>query len=369
MEVPMRTMRRAVLGGALALAALGAVAGPAAAAGKNAVYTESNSASGNRILVFDRAGNGSLRPAESVPTGELGTGSGLGSQGALALTRGGQSLYAVNAGSDTISSFAVGPHGLRFTGTAPSGGDQPISLTTRRGLLYALNAGNGTISGFRIAHDGSLNALPGSTAPIAGSGPAEVAFSTGGNVLAVTDKNTNTIDTFTVGSNGLPGPVLSQPSEGQTPFGFEFDKRGHLIVSEAFGGAPGASAVSSYSVASDGALSTISASIPDGQAAACWISVTKNGRFAYTTNTGSGSISSYSVGYDGSLGLLEQNAAATGAGSSPADMAQSEGGRALFALAPGIGSIGAFRVAGNGGLSPVDQVGGVPASASGLVAR
>lgn len=365
----MRTMRRAVLASALALASLAAVAGPAAAAGRSAVYTESNSASGNRVLAFDRAGNGSLRPDGSFSTGGVGTGSGLGSQGALALTRSGHFLYAVNAGSGSISAFAVGPHGLRLRSTTPSGGDQPISLTERRGLLYALNAGDGTISGFRIAHDGSLSALPGSTTPIAGSGPAEVEFSTDGRVLVVTDKNTNTIDTFTVGSNGLPGPALSHPSEGQTPFGFDFDRRGHLIVSEAFGGAPGASTVSSYSVGSNGALGTISASIPDNQAAACWIAVTKNGRFAYTTNTGSGSISSYAVGHDGSLGLLEQVAGATGVGSTPTDLAQSAGSRVLFALLPGTGSVGAFRVAGNGGLSPVDQVGGVPASAVGLAAR
>lgn len=364
----MRSMKRAALGGALVFAALAAAAGPASAAGRSAVYTESNSASGNQVLAFDRAGNGSLRPDGSTATGGAGTGAGLGSQGALALSRG-HFLYAVNAGSDNISAFAVGPHGLRLRGTTPSGGDQPISLTVRDGLLYALNAGSGTISGFRIAHDGGVSPLAGSTTPISGSGPAEVEFSTSGNVLVVTNKNTNTIDTFTVGSNGLPGPALSQPSEGQTPFGFEFDKRGHLIVSEASGGAPGASTLSSYSVGSGGALSTISASIPDNQGSACWVNVSKNGRFAFTTNTGSGSISSYSVAHDGSLGLLEQVAATTGTGSSPADMAQSAGGRVLFALQPGTGSIGAYRVAGDGGLSTVDQVGGVPASASGLAAR
>ena len=363
----MRTMKRAALGGALAIAALAAAAGPASAAGRSAVYTESNSASGNRVLAFERAGNGSLTPDGSFAAGGVGTGSGLGSQGALALTRGGQYLYAVNAGSDSISAFAVTPHGLRLRGTTGSGGDQPISLTVRRGLLYALNGGDGTISGFRVANDGSLSPLAGSTTPIAGAGPAQVEFSPGGDVLVVTDKGTNTIDTFTVGSNGLPAAAVSHPSNGQTPFGFEFDKRGHLIVSEAFGGAPGASTLSSYSLGADGALTTISASIADNESAACWVAVTRNGRFAYTTNTGSGSISSYSVGHDGSLGLLAQVAAATGAGSAPTDLAQSP--RTLFALQPGTGSIGAYRVAGDGGLSPVDQAGGVPASAVGLAAR
>jgi 6-phosphogluconolactonase len=365
----MRTMIRAALGAALALAGLAAAAGPASAAGRSAVYTSSNSAAGNQVLAFDRAGDGSLTAAGSFATGGTGTGAGLGSQGALALSQGGRFLYTVNAGSDSVSAFAVRPGGLRLEGTAPSGGDQPISLTVRRGLVYVLNAGSGTISGFRAGHDGSLSPLAGSTTPIAGSGPAEVAFDNGGDVLVVTDKDTNTIDTFTVGANGLPGPAQSQPSEGQTPFGFAFDKRGHLIVSEASGGAPGASTVSSYSVASGGLLSTISASIPDNEAAACWIEVTKNGRFAYTTNTGSGSISSYTVGHDGSLGLLQQIAAATGTGSAPTDMAQSAGGRALFALLPGSGSLAGYRVAGDGGLTPIDQIAGVPASASGLAAR
>jgi 6-phosphogluconolactonase (cycloisomerase 2 family) len=309
-----------------------------------------------------------LTPAGSVATGGNGTGSGLGSQGALALTRG-HFLYVVNAGSDSISTFAARPGGLQLRGTISSGGDQPISLTVHRGLLYVLNAGSGTITGFSGARNGQLAPIPGSTEPIAGSGPAQVEFSRDGGVLVVTDKATNTIDTFVVGADGTPGPAQSQPSEGDTPFGFGFDKRNHLIVSEAFGGAAGASTVSSYSVDSLGALTTISPSVPDHEAAACWISITKNGRFAYTTNTGSGSISSYGIAPDGSLDLLEQVAAATGAGSAPTDMAQSASSRVLLALLPGSGSVAAYRVAGDGGLTPVDQAGGVPASATGLAAR
>jgi 6-phosphogluconolactonase len=364
----MRTARRAVLGAVLALAALAVVAGPAAAAGKAAVYTSTNSASGNRVLALDRSGSGALSPDGSFATGGTGTGSGLGSQGAVALSTGGRFLYVVNAGSDSISTFSVRPHGLRLTDLTSSGGDQPISLTVHGGLLYALNAGSGTISGFS-RHGGELTPLAGSTEPIGGSGPAQVEFSNDGGELVVTNKNTNTIDTFVVGSDGTPGPAQSQPSEGDTPFGFDFDKRGHLIVSEAFGGAAGASAVSSYSLDSSGLLTTISPSVPDNEAAACWIAVTKNGRFVYTTNTGSGSISSYALGHDGSLGLLEQIAANTGAGSAPTDMAQTSSSRVLFALLPGTGQVAAYRVASDGGLTPVDQAGGVPASASGLAAR
>jgi 6-phosphogluconolactonase len=364
----MGTARRAALGAALALAILAVGAGPAAA-DTSAVYTSTNSASGNRVLAFDRTGSGALSPAGSFATGGNGTGGGLGNQGALALTRGARFLYAVNAGSDSISTFAVGHRGLRLVDTTPSGGDQPISLTVRRGLLYVLNSGSGTITGFTRAHNGVLTPLAGSTEPISGADPAQVEFSNDGGTLVVTNKATNTIDTFVLGIDRTPGPAQSQPSEGDTPFGFDFDKRGHLIVSEAFGGAPGASAVSSYSLDSSGLLNTISASVPDHEAAACWIAVTKNGRFAYTTNTGSGSISSYTVGQSGSLALLEQLAAATGAGSAPTDLAQTSSSRVLFALLPGTGEVSSYRVSGGGGLTPVDQVGGVPASATGLAAR
>jgi 6-phosphogluconolactonase len=365
----MRTARRVALTAALAVAALALGAGPAMASGKSDVYTSTNGAAGNKVLVFDRAGDGSLSPAGSIATGGNGTGGGLGNQGALAVSKGGRFLYVVNAGSDSISTFKLRHGDLKLADVTPSGGDQPISLTVRRGLLYVLNAGSGTIAGFTSAHNGGLSPLAGSTEPIGGAGPAQVEFSTDRRTLVVTNKDTNTIDTFAVGADGTPGPAQSQPSEGDTPFGFGFDKRGHLIVSEAFGGAPGASAVSSYSLDSSGLLTTISPSVPDHEAAACWIAITKNGRFAYTTNTGSGSISSYSIDRDGSLGLLEQVAAATGTGSAPTDMAQTSSSRLLFALLPGTGEVASYRVAGDGGLTPVDQAGGVPASASGLAAR
>jgi 6-phosphogluconolactonase (cycloisomerase 2 family) len=310
-----------------------------------------------------------LKPAGSFATGGNGTGAGLGSQGALALSRGGRFLYVVNAGSDSISTFAVRRGRPQLAGTTPSGGDQPISLTVRRGLLYALNATSGTISGFRVDRQGDLTPLSGSTEPIGGAGPAQVEFSNSGDFLVVTNKDTNTIDTFAVAADGRPGPAQSQPSEGDTPFGFGFDRAGHLIVSEAFGGAAGASAVSSYTLDSAGLLSTVSASVPDHEAAACWIAITRNGRFAYTTNTGSGSISSYTIAGDGSLALLEQVAAGTGAGSTPTDLAQSSSSRVLLALLPGTGEVASYRVAGDGRLTPADQVGGVPGGATGLVAH
>ena len=59
-------------------------------------------------------------------------------------------------------------------------------------------------------------------------------------------------------------------------------------MSEAFGGAAGASTSSLYEVGADGTLSVLDAAVPTTESAACWIIISQDGRFAYTTNAGSG---------------------------------------------------------------------------------
>src|SRR6266404_2861975 len=51
-----------------------------------AVYTLSNASSGNSVLIFNRGANGELTSGATLATGGLGTGGGLGSQGALVLS-------------------------------------------------------------------------------------------------------------------------------------------------------------------------------------------------------------------------------------------------------------------------------------------
>lgn len=116
----------------------------------------SNAIGGNTVLMFDRLADGRLVPAVSVGPGGLGTGGGLGNQGALTLTRSERWLLAVNAGSDTLSVFDVDRRGLQLTDVEPSGGDQPISVTEHRNIVYVLNAGSDSITGFRLGRDGRL---------------------------------------------------------------------------------------------------------------------------------------------------------------------------------------------------------------------
>ncbi|MEO7271546.1 MAG: beta-propeller fold lactonase family protein, partial [Vicinamibacterales bacterium] len=271
------------------------------------VYTMSNAASGNAVLMFDRLTDGRLVPAGSVPSGGTGTGGGLGNQGGLVLTRNERWLLAVNPGSHSLSVFEVRRRGLRLINVEDTGGVQPISVTEHRGVVYVVHAGSDSIAGFTLGRNGRLRPLPGSARPLSGGavGPAQIAFTPDGDFLLVTEKNTNKIVTFAVERNGLTSDMRVQDASGVTPFGFAFGKRDQVIVSEAFGGAENASATSSYEIGRDGTLTALSASVATGQTAACWAALTPDGRFGYVTNTGSGSISGYAIDVDGQIELLD----------------------------------------------------------------
>jgi 6-phosphogluconolactonase (cycloisomerase 2 family) len=343
---------------------------PAAAApadGFGAVYTSTNASNGNTVLVFNRATDGSLTLQGSYPTGGLGSGTSLGSQSAVVLSQNNHWLFVVDAGSNQISTFAVGAKGLALASVTVSGGVRPVSLTTYKDWLYVLNAGgSGNITGFAIGQDGSLSPIAGSTQPVsnggAGAAPglAQVAFNSDGTALVVTEKTTNLLDTYAV-VNGVASAPVTHPSAGAVPFGFAFDRHNHAVVSEASG------SVSSYQVDGNG-FNVISPAVVNTQVAACWIAISNNGKFAYTTNAGSGSISSYQIADDGSLTLLNAMAGLTGAGSTPVDMAFSNSGNYLYALGNSAHTITIFQMGADGSLNNLGAV-TVPAGVAGLAAQ
>jgi 6-phosphogluconolactonase (cycloisomerase 2 family) len=267
----------------------------------------------------------------------------------------------------------VEPHGLTLVDNVSSGGDRPTSLTVHNDLLYVLNAGApANITGFTVGHDGRLAMLAGSTRLLASPNttPAQVQFSPDGAVLVVVERAANMISTFIVGKTGYVSGPNSHASAGNGPFGFDFDKHGHLIVSET-AGAPGGSAASSYDVSPTGMLTTLTASAPTNQLAACWVVVTKNGRYAYTANAASGSISGFAIGKDGRLSLLapDGRTAVVGAGSAPIDMAISNNGRYLYVLGNGSHMISGFRIGEDGSLTAAASAGPIVAGAAGMAAR
>jgi 6-phosphogluconolactonase len=369
-------MKRTWIGAALVTAAtLSASGSPQARTSNGAVYTASNSASGNQVLMFDRDADGALAFRAAFPTGGTGSGNALGNQGGLVSTADGKFLLVVNAGSNDISVLETTQTGLVLRDRKASGGQRPISVTVNSRLVYVLNNGgaNGgvdSVVGFRLSRDGQLTQITASARGLSGSsvGPAEVDLSPDGTSLLVTEKATNRIDIFAVDDSGLLGASNSLPASGQTPFGFAFGKHDQFFVSEAFGGAANASAISSYQVIGAAAFAVISPSVPTTETAACWVTVAGDGRFLYTTNAGSGTVSGFSIDPDGRIERLDPGGVTGVTGPGVTDVTLSVNGRYLYALRAGAGAISAFRVEELGGLTFLGAF-AVPAGVNGIAAR
>jgi 6-phosphogluconolactonase (cycloisomerase 2 family) len=216
-------------------------------------------------------------------------------------------------------------------------------------------------------NDGDLEPLAGSERPLSGpaTAPAQVAFTPDGSQLVVTERATQRIDLYSVDSAGFAHGPTVLPSAGVTPFGFGFDNKGHLVVSEAFGGAPDASAVSTYDVGS-ASLQTVTASAETTESAACWIAVTGNGRFAYAGNAG-GSVTGYRVAPDGSLTILDVDGRTAAPGAGVLDLAVSRNSQFLYGRL-GNNSIGVWAVGSDGALTALTPTVGLPAGAAGIAA-
>jgi 6-phosphogluconolactonase len=276
----------------------------------------------------------------------------------------------VNAGSNTISSFKIANAGLSLVSTISSGGIRPVSVTRYNNLVFVLNAdAPGNISGFTINDNGMLSAIAGSTRPLSAAnvGPAQIEFVNEGTALVITEKATNKIITYTVNASGVPGAMHMITSSNPTPFGFAMGRNGLIFVSEAVGGAPGASTLSSYHIDNDGTITLVDGPVGANQSAACWLVITNNGKYAYVTNTADNNLSTFNIDNDGNINVHTAISATTPAG--PIDAALSNNSKFLYVLNSGSNSISAFAVANEGGLSNLQTVPGLPAGATGLAAK
>jgi len=359
------------------------------------VYAMTN-AEDNEIVVYHRAADGMLTLAGTYATGGLGEttepGDALGGSNPLILSPDNRWLFAVNAGSDTISVFQVDSDNLTFVQQIDSHGDLPVSLTLYKNLLYVLNArGGGNISGFTVDNNGHLTYLEGSTRPLNVdtpdpfflNSPAQVGFNPMGDKLVVTVKGATLVPqdpkilVFAIRGNGLPSKKPVNNDKIAVPFGFVFDDLNNLIVAQPFGDQPpggGEGAASSYDINGNGKLVKISEHpVENDQTATCWIAITTNTRFAYTTNNGGdptnpldprGTISSYKVGSDGSLSLISKVAATTGI--APVDLAITPNNQFLYNVNANSGTVSMFEIDQmNGNLIPLGEIGGLPDDGSG----
>ena len=317
------------------------------------IFTQTNDAGENSVVAHSRG----LEQLGSFVTGGRGSGEAhLPSQGSVVVGAG--RLFVANAGSGELSVFEL--DGMQLAATVPTGGARPVSVAVDEGRVFVLNGGVEPSVG-EIAFDGWR--LVSTRGLVAGSDPAQIALTSDARTLVVTERGTNSILLLPV--DAVSGS--SVPSAGKTPYGFDFAGE-TLVVTEAFGGAVGAAAASSYRFAG-AALETVSASVADGRSEVCWAVASADGRTVWVTNFGDGTVSRYSIDADGRLTLADPIAAHTTLGKKGIrDAARSGDGRSFYALDADARRIFGWSVDDAGALTPTGSTDGLPATVAGLAA-
>lgn len=334
---------------------------------QRAVFVMTNDADANEVIAYKRTREGTLFGPVSHSTGGRGAGGikdPLQSQGSLTLTDDRSVLLAVNAGSGTISVFRVFGSDLVLTEVVPTGGSEPNAIAQHGNLVYVVNsAASSSVVGFQL-HEGKLVRLANSLRFLSGNGtaPASLAFSPDGRYLVVSEFNSNKLDVFKVQSDGRLSDITINPSAGLGAFSVAFahDK---LVVAEVGPGTPNTSAMSSYSISSDGTLVPITTSIPSLGTLNCWNVVTPDGRFVYGSNSGSSSIPGFRIEANGALTPIPGTIVGVNPpGSANLDIALTSDGAFLYSLNEAKGTIGVFAIRpSDGTLTNLGTVGGLPA--------
>jgi 6-phosphogluconolactonase len=336
----------------------------------HAVFVMTNNADSNQVVAFQRDRNGTLEDPHSYGTdgrGSGGTVDPLASQGSLTLSADHAWLFAVNAGSGSVSVFRVNGAQLELTDRVATEGSEPNSVAQFGSLVYVLNtAGSSSVVGFHF-NNGKLVRIPNSLRFLSGNAVASgsVAFSPDGQFLIVTEKATNNLDVFKVLSDSSLSQATITKSVGPGAFSAGYTRNDVAVVSETGSSTPNLSAISSYSVQTNGTLTPISSSVPTLGSANCWNVVTPDGRFVYVSNAGSGSVSGFAIGSGGTLTPLPGTILALNpAGSSNIDITVSADGKFLYTLNAGTGTVGMFAIQPtNGSLTDLGTAGSLPAAA------
>lgn len=413
-----RSSRLAQALGAAALGVLAVVAPDRAAAAEATFYVISNKAEANTVIGFRRDGAEAYRKFGEFPTGGRGTGDleipalkkdpshpllngddPLISANALAATKDGAFVLAVNPGDGTVSLMAVkADKTLAAVNAAPATDKFPVSIAVHGEAVVVASVGpdngSGSIGAYRI-QAGRLEAVPGARRDLKAR-PSTIAFSTDGRHVIVNELVTGKIHAFAHDGETLSATPVSSIDSPRAkdrfqaiPVGFLVTRRGGrdvILMSEArfltpdFKLRPGdgqvvqspayswqTSSMSSYALSDDGALSLISgdvltgAAVEGGEIANCWVALSKDGDTLWAVNAMSSSISAFSVAEDGALKLTDDQAFKV----MPetlffGDIALSRDGTEIYQLIGNTGQVMVLGLGPNGLMTPKQILDGLP---------
>jgi hypothetical protein len=306
----------------LEIRAVPAALDPGLFAAVTTVYTESNNpaAGQNAVLAFHQNADRSLTQFASFNTGGTGQinlpkviGPDDSSQEVIT-TADDRFLFAVNQGSNSVSSFRIDPDGtLHLVGTFGSGGIQPDSLGIAGDTLYVSNRGDsavghpGTVApnltGFRIQGEGGLTPIPHSTVTFpVDTSPSQNLVTPDGRLLFAdifavpgsTAAQGNTLAPFQVEPNGRlelsPGGNVGAPASPPLLLGAALNPN-HRII---YAGLTAVNEVAVFTYDRSGKLAFVGDSPVQG-AGPCWAVVSADGRFLYTGDTATDSVGVFSL--------------------------------------------------------------------------
>jgi 6-phosphogluconolactonase len=334
---------------------------------EGAVFVQTNGAH-NEVIAYTRDGDGMLRHAGAFATGGAGNDEAhLPSQGSVTLTEDRRHLLVTNVASNDVSVFSLEGAMPALTKTVPTGA-APRSVAEHDGLVFVLGTGDARIDGLRLV-DGDLVPIEGASSELSTPDGAQVGFTPDGRALIATERGGDKLSAFAVGMDGMLGEPRTIDSLGATPYGFAISANGTLVVTEAFRAEKGAAAASSYRVDGD-TITPGTASVGNGRSEICWVVISIEGRYAFTTNFADGAVSRYAIDMDGGLSLEDATAGLTVDGRPGLrDEDLSDDGRFLYAIDADQGQIVGWSVEERGHLSMLGAWDGVPTTVAGLAAR
>ncbi|MCC9307779.1 lactonase family protein [Kitasatospora sp. RB6PN24] len=332
------------------------------AGGHHAVFVQTDNPDGNQVVAYRRGEDGHLTQKAVYDTGGLGgvlagsVADHLASQGSLTYDPEHALLYAVNAGSDTVTVFAVDGDRLTRRQVVSSGGCFPVSVAVRGDTVFVLNAlEGGSVQGYTV-HDGKLEQRPDwhrdlgldpNATPQFTNTPGQVGFTGDGTRLVVTTKaNGNNLDVFDLSPDGAPAatPTVTNLPDA-VPFAFVPDGPRGLFLTQA-----GPNALATMRIHHDGTASQ-QAFAPTGQSATCWI--VRIGDLLYVSNAGSSTLTGFRA--------TDEGRTLTALGNTPTnpgtvDTAASPDGRYLYAQTGVKGIVDEFAVNADGSLTGLGSV-------------
>lgn len=332
------------------------------------VFVMTNDAVDNEVLAYKRSFDGQFTLKGHFRTGGRGSGGTtdpLQSQGSLTLSQDHKLLFAINAGSGTVSSFHILGGLPLLVDQKPTGGAFPVAVAEHNDTVYVLNAGgNGAIVAFHADPLGRLYQISNPTTvhlTATNDGASDILVNPSGTTLVVIEKGPNNIDTFPIHPDGTLGEVVVNHSVTPGVFATVFAPSGILIVSENQPGGTDISSISSYAINANGTISAVSQSLHTFGDGNCWNAITPNGRFVYVDNAGTSSVAGFSVGTNGVLTPIAGTVLATDpAGAANLDLSISGDGKYLYTLNSGLGTIGVYGLNPDGTLTNLGEIDGVP---------